>query len=413
MQLCLILAGNMQSLNLLVSTTCLFLLLFSMHLFFAKRGNRLLNILLSVIFFARFGQILTSLLFKAGHPHALAIFHQTFTPFYYAAPACFYLYITGFLQDRKRLQYIELLHFVPTLLAVIHVIPWHISVSSDWNLVGTQLAQNGYFTLKAKTGLFPPYFHYVFRPLLVIGYLCATWIAVLRLNKKPQQLLDSEGRIWIIFFIRIATFFQLLGLIPIILKSLHMPYVNTYFIVINCLVLLLVLMYTLHKPYIFYGYLLVAVDWTRKPAGRQTGSDSILVPLETENPIRNLTTAKKINFIDAQLVDYAFAMKEIMEREQLYLHHDFQIIDLAAKLNLPVHHCSFVINKQIGKNFRDWINGYRISHFLKQYPLKSDRLTIEAIASEAGFRSQATFYNAFRKETGLMPTAYFAMRISQ
>lgn len=404
----------MQSLNLLISTTCLFLLLFSMHLFFAKRGNKLLNILLSVIFFARFGQIITSLLFKAGQPHALAFFHQTFTPFYYAAPACFYLYITGFLQDRKHLQKIEWLHFVPTLLAIIHVIPWHLPVTTDWNLVGTQLAQNGYFSLKAKTGLFPPYFHYIGRPLLVLGYLCATWITVMRLKNKPQQLLESEGRKWIIFFLRVATFFQLLGLVPIILRFLHIPYVNTYFIVMNCLALLLVLLYTLHKPYIFYGYLLVAVDWTKKPTSKQTTViDPGLISLKTENQTRTPITAKKIKFLDAQLADYAFAMKEIMEREQLYLVHDFQIIDLAAKLNLPIHHCSFVINKQIGKNFRDWINGYRIDYFLKQYPLKSDKITIEAIASEAGFKSQATFYNAFKKETGLMPTAYFAHELSR
>lgn len=403
----------MQSLNLLVSTSCLFLLLFSMHLFFAKRGNKLLNILLSVIFFARFGQILTSLLFKSDQPDTLAFFYQTFTPFYYAAPACFYLYITGFLQDRKSLQKIEWLHFVPALLAIIHVIPWHFSTTLDWNVIGSQLAENGYFSLKAKSGLFPPYFHYLFRPVLVFAYLCFTWVTVLRLKNKPQQLLEGEGRKWIIFFLRIATFFQLFSLVPIILRGLHIPYVNASFIVLNCLALLVILLYALHKPYIFYGYLLVAVDWAKKPATKKTETDSSLIPLSEEDPKRTLTAVKKINLLDAQLSDYAHAMKEVMEGEQLYLVHNFQIIDLAAKLNLPIHHCSFVINKHIGKNFRDWINSYRVDHFLKQYPLKSDKITIEAIASEAGFKSLATFYNAFKKETGLMPTTYFAQELSR
>jgi len=173
------------------------------------------------------------------------------------------------------------------------------------------------------------------------------------------------------------------------------------------LALLVILLYALHKPYIFYGYLLVAVDWAKKPATKKTETDSSLIPLSEENPKRTLTAVKKINLLDAQLSDYALAMKEVMEGEQLYLVHNFQIIDLAAKLNLPIHHCSFVINKHIGKNFRDWINSYRVDHFLKQYPLKSDKITIEAIASEAGFKSLATFYNAFKKETGLMPTTYF------
>jgi len=306
----------------------------------------------------------------------------------------------------------ERLHFIPALLAVIHVIPWHLSVMPDWNLVGTQLAQKGYFFLNVKTGLFPPYFHYIFRPLMVICYLCASWIAVIRLKNKPQHFFDSEGRKWIIFFLRIGTFFQVFGLVPFMLKYLNIPYVNTYFIVLNCLALLLILWYTLHKPYIFYGYLLVAVNWTKKPEAGENSTDDLLVPLKTENLIPSPSKAKKFNLLDEQLADYALAMKEIMEREQLYLLHDFQIMDLAAKLNLPIHHCSFVINKHIGKNFRDWINGYRIDHFLKQYPLKSDKITIEAMASEAGFKSHATFYNAFKKETGLMPTAYFAQEMS-
>ncbi|RLJ75071.1 AraC-like DNA-binding protein [Pedobacter alluvionis] len=402
----------MQSLNLLISTSCLFLLLFSMHLFFSKKGNKLLNIFLSVIFFARFGQILTSLFFKSGQPNTLAFCHQIFTPFYYAAPACFYLYITGFLQDRKNLQKIEWLHFLPALLAIIHVIPWHFSTSLNWDLIGSQLAENGYFSLKERSGLFPPYFHYLFRPVLVMAYLCTTWMVVLRLKNKPIQLLEAESRTWIIFFLRIATFFQLFTLAPIILRNLHIPYVNASFVVVNCLVLFVILLYALHRPYIFYGYLLVAVDWTKKPTVLKTETDAILIPLIAEDPKPNRTAVKKINLIDAQLSDYALAMKEIMEEEQLYLLHDFQIIDLSAKLNIPIHHCSFVINKHIGKNFRDWINSYRVNHFLKQYPLKSDKITIEAIASEAGFKSVATFYNAFKKETGLMPTAYFAQELS-
>ncbi|MBE5319974.1 AraC family transcriptional regulator [Pedobacter sp. MR2016-19] len=300
---------------------------------------------------------------------------------------------------------------MPVLLAIIHVIPWHFSTTLNWDLIGSQLAENGYFSLKERSGLFPPYFHYIFRPVLVVAYLCATWIVVLRLKNKPKQLLEAESRTWIIFFLRIATFFQLFTLAPIILRSLHIPYVNASFVVVNCLALLVILVYALHRPYIFYGYLLVAVDWTKKTAVLKTETDAILIPLIADDPKPNLTAVKKNNLIDAQLSDYALAMKEIMEEEQLYLLHDFQIIDLAAKLNIPIHHCSFVINKHIGKNFRDWINSYRVNHFLKQYPLKSDKITIEAIASEAGFKSVATFYNAFKKETGLMPTAYFAQEL--
>ncbi|MNV63201.1 transcriptional activator FtrA [compost metagenome] len=96
--------------------------------------------------------------------------------------------------------------------------------------------------------------------------------------------------------------------------------------------------------------------------------------------------------------------------KQPYLLESFQIVDLAGELNIPVHHCSFVLNNLIGKNFRDWINEYRINSFMEQYPLKAERMTIESVAHECGFKSIATFYNAFKKETGLMPTAYFSRK---
>ena len=96
-----------------------------------------------------------------------------------------------------------------------------------------------------------------------------------------------------------------------------------------------------------------------------------------------------------------------MEEEEPFLLPDFQIIHLAQKLNIPAHHCSYVINNVIGKNFRDWINSYRITNFIKNYPANSAKMTIETIAYQCGFKSLATFYNAFKKETGLMPKAYF------
>ncbi len=74
---------------------------------------------------------------------------------------------------------------------------------------------------------------------------------------------------------------------------------------------------------------------------------------------------------------------------------------------MPSHHLSYIINEMLNKNFRDWLNGYRINYFIENFRLKSDKMTIEALASEAGFSSPATFYSAFKKEMDTSPTAYF------
>ncbi len=397
----------MYFLNFLVSITCFFLLLFAAHLFFAKKGNKTNNRFLSILFFTRACQILTSLIIKSGNEKALAIFFQSLTPLYFAAPACLYLYVTGFLTDRKGINKRDLLHFIPVLIAAIHVIPWPGLPEVNWNLIAEQLRENGYHSLNTRTGLLPSYMHSWGRTLLILIYLPLCWIAVSKSGIRKQTDINNPGKDWIFFMLWAATLFQVIGLLPIVLKGLHIPIYHASFIAINCIVLLGILLYALHKPNMFYGYLLVATDWSKKASFQLATEGQVIdLPQVLEEKAGSLPP-KKNNLSEQQLSSYSILIKEVMENDQLYLKSDLQIIDLATKLNIPIHHCSYVLNNEIGKNFRDWINGYRVQHFLKQYPIVSGRITIEAIAQESGFKSLATFYNAFKKEKGVLPTDYF------
>jgi len=65
------------------------------------------------------------------------------------------------------------------------------------------------------------------------------------------------------------------------------------------------------------------------------------------------------------------------------------------------------MNAHAGSNFPDYINKYRVKEAKK---LLGDNnfsaYTIVAIGLECGFNSKSTFYYAFKKFTGLTPTAY-------
>jgi AraC-like DNA-binding protein len=408
----------MQFVNFLAGTTCFFLLLISLHLFFAKNGNRKQNILLSILLFSRFGQVLNSLFITTGRAEALSIFYQFFTPFFFAAPACFYLYITGFVLEKTKIEKRDFLHFIPAAIAIIHVIPWPGSAALDWNLIVTQLHAGGYHTLEAKSGLFPPSIHFVLRPILTMVYLAITWFVVIKSKILWKQTIDYATRGWALFLLKTATFFQILSLLPRIFKSISLPIDNSVFVVINCICLLMIILYALHKPSIFYGFLLVAIDWNKYEwkeklvSDDNTATEDFAASDRLKVPKALSLRTKKLNLSEEQILLYVDLIKREMEDNCLYLHQDLQIIDLATRINIPVHQCSFVINNHIGKNFRDWINSYRITHFLTQYPILADKITIEAIAQEAGFKNQATFYNAFKKEKGIMPRAYFSQELN-
>ncbi len=388
----------MGFLNFIIGACSFLILLFSIHLLYANQGNRLLNRFLSIILFARFGQIIIYLLITNNELTYFPFIQKIYTPFYYAAPACFYLYITGFIKNRSDIGKFGWLHFAPAVLSIIHVLPWHFSSSVNWNEVADQIKGNRQLFITEQTGLFPAYFQYAFRPLLIISYLTATWIVALRSGIIQQRNWNNISNIWVFFCLIAGAVFQMLSILPLVFGGLQLAAAfYPWYIFLNSLTLLTAISFVLHQPKLLYGYLLVAVNW------RTTSLETDLT--ETTTPA---TLSKKAILLPEQLSVYANAMKMLMETEKPFLIPDFQMIHLAQKLNIPVHHCSFVINNVIGKNFRDWINAYRIEDFMQQHTLKGNKMTIEAIAYESGFKSLATFYSAFKKETGLIPKAYFS-----
>ena len=412
----------MSVLSFLVSITCFFLFLFSVHLFLAKSENRIQNRLLALLLLTRSGHILVSLLMGSNQHKLSFVLFQSFTPLYFAAPACFYLYITGFLKKDKSLKQKEWLHFLPAVLALVHVLPWPNTATLDWQLLIRQFNEYGYWSINAKSGVLPAYFHSSFRTLLTITYLIMTWTAVIKSKALLQPATNNSERNWMFFILRVATFFQLMGLSRIALSTLNIPIYNSIFIFLNCIALLCVLLYALHKPQIFYGALMVAIDWKNNGVSQ---NELEVLEIETFDSTRKKETGfvnkeprilpisfKRIRISNDQLEAYTALIKQTMESDCLFLNPELQIIDLATKINIPVHHCSFVINNHLGKNFRDWINGYRVNYFLEQYPQMKTKMTILAIAQNAGFKNQGTFYNAFKKEKGVMPTVYISPELS-
>jgi AraC-like DNA-binding protein len=380
------------------SISCFFLLLFSLHLFCAKRGIRLLNYLLALLFFSKFGQALIALLMHSDQKAIYPVLYQLFTPFSYIAPACFYLYTTNFIRGNQQLSKRQWLHFIPIIFAFAHLFS---DIPINWTLIANQIAENRQLFSTERTGLFPAVFFVFVKPALVIIYLALTWYAVLK-SKVLDKNAKHIGRNWLLLFLKAGTFFQLTGFLPLIFQSMNLPDRHALFLLLNSIAFLMIITYVLNHPRLFYGYLFVSVNL-------DMGQTEIRK--ETKREVPTVTnTVKKISLLPDQLASYSNAMKEVMEINKPYLLEDFQIADLARALNIPVHHCSFVLNNLIGKNFRDWINEYRINSFMEQYPLKAQRMTIESVAHECGFKSIATFYNAFKKETGIMPTVYFSQK---
>jgi AraC-like DNA-binding protein len=96
-----------------------------------------------------------------------------------------------------------------------------------------------------------------------------------------------------------------------------------------------------------------------------------------------------------------------MSSERPYLEGELTLPQMAEKLKTSTHHLSQVINEQLGLNFADFINQYRVEAVKEK--LRSPawaHLKIEEIAYQTGFNSKSSFAAAFRKFAGTTPSEY-------
>ncbi|WP_299523725.1 AraC family transcriptional regulator [Winogradskyella sp.] len=100
-------------------------------------------------------------------------------------------------------------------------------------------------------------------------------------------------------------------------------------------------------------------------------------------------------------------LKKHLEQNQPYLKPILPLKELALQLSLPPRYLSFLINEYLGKNYKEFINEYRVNAFLNK--VQSNELntkTILGLALECGFNSKSTFNYVFKNITGNSPKEY-------
>jgi AraC-like DNA-binding protein len=96
-----------------------------------------------------------------------------------------------------------------------------------------------------------------------------------------------------------------------------------------------------------------------------------------------------------------------MENAQLYLEPELTLASLAKRLNSTPAVVSATINQAFGRNFNEFVNGYRIAKFKREVGQPENKnLTLLGVAFDCGFNSKATFNRVFKKMEGISPKEF-------
>ncbi|MDB4292532.1 helix-turn-helix transcriptional regulator [Maribacter sp.] len=116
---------------------------------------------------------------------------------------------------------------------------------------------------------------------------------------------------------------------------------------------------------------------------------------------------KKIDTTEANA--FAIRLDELMIEKQLFKNPDLKLSDVANELNILPHYLSQFLNDNVGKRFSSFLNEYRIKSVENEITA-NQHLTLEAIGQKCGFKSNSTFYTAFKKIKGITPAQFKKQR---
>ena len=105
--------------------------------------------------------------------------------------------------------------------------------------------------------------------------------------------------------------------------------------------------------------------------------------------------------------------KALME-ESLFLDPKLNLAALSKHIGVQQKMISYVLNQYLNKNFNEYLNTYRITVFKQKLAQnRQSVLSLQGIAKECGFNSQATFQRVFKQFTGVSPTEYLSLKPSE
>ena len=333
----------------------------------ALKNKLPLNYYLAALFFAGGYEFFYYWLFSAGLLARIPALTNTEISASFLIGPFFYLYLSSALGWKMKRFPSQILHFLPFAIVIILII------ISNWT-------SSGLFNLlvSPSSSYLPDYSVNKFTNLsalcsdISIGtYFSITFIRTMALFKGKK--VGTEIKILRIFILII-----IIGALIFILAD-----------TLNRLDILIagVLCFTILPLYyilFFFRYPEFSLK-VLKEAKRISYEKSIVKNINLDLVINRLT--------------------ELMEDENLYAEEKLNLNLLSKKLGITPHQLSNILNNTFNKNFRTYINEYRIREAKRLLHEKPDSNILE-ISFSVGFNSKSAFYTAFQRETGCLPAEY-------
>lgn len=376
-----------------------------------RQGNRRANALLSVIFFTMSIALWNSYLLASNSYKEFPYTLRLYDILRLLTGPLIYLYVREMIA--RPMRWNDALHFLPTLLYALCLIPFFMggeAAKEAFVQQALQGKQRDYVLLSAL------------RPWYNLAYLLVALRLLQEYSKRIRQhFADIEvvslqwlrnivaGVTVLVVLVGISSLAGLLGFV-------RPSEVNSAMAILAALWMYGIAYFALQKTIIYSDELrqLLATEpilalpsaslahplLHNQPSHRASVQES-----RNDAPSETFSLSPAAPSAPSEQVQYLLTF---MEEHKPYLSHQLTLSRLAEATGLPNYRISELLNKELGQNFFDFVNRYRIEEWKKRIQAGESPQTIQEMAFIVGFNSKSSFNSAFKKHTGQTPSAFKA-----
>lgn len=107
------------------------------------------------------------------------------------------------------------------------------------------------------------------------------------------------------------------------------------------------------------------------------------------------------------------AFVQALEKDKIYQDENLSLKEAARYLKTNEKYLSTAISQHSNTNFSGLVNFWRILEARRLLRLYGDDLPVQEIMHSCGYRSSTTFYNAFKKYTGMTPRQFVTISMKE
>jgi AraC-like DNA-binding protein len=380
----------------------------------SKRSNRTANRLLAVTMVAFSIYLATDVYHATGFIEAFPHFFGAAHPMPFLFGPLIYLYAVTAADRTRRLTPRDALHFIPFLAVVLYGLPVYLMSGAD-KLTLYHRIQRGDVPPSVAVAL----------PLKLLSGVIYAAITLLFLRRHHELVKASYSSVervnlrWLLWLCGGAAAIWAIAVLSNVLESMGVERVGFGDDVIALAMAVMVYgigYMGLRQPEIFrfdtaeYRVPIELRVSRERPAPSPPQVASLL-PVTDEPHVPSSDAAspryERSGLSEREAQRLRARLTAVMENERPWRESDLTLADLADRLGTTPHKLSEVLNSQLGLTFYDFVNGYRVREVQRRIAAGDARkVTMLALALDAGFASKSTFNVVFKKHTQQTPSDY-------